>query len=550
MHRKIRSIAIKLRRLITYRYSVTATERDLMRRFSRFKTRVPGRCVPRVLVECVEELSLFCILGEVVSALQARGPLLVEQYCCRCFRAESSRSLRRYIGMAIEVNGLSDRKWKRLFGSYCNRTAFSAAGFITPWRSIAYFLKAWRIVHGVRSVDELVALKLLGIPVGDLVIDSFLRFKPSPEVNLRDPYLVMVVRQALKLMDLCQSYFTQHCPDLYLCNYATYVQHGIPVRVALKYGVRVQAFCSTTQEFSIRITPDHATHTKQVDNYYKEFLELPKKEEKLRIARDTLEKRLSGGIDVALAYMRSSAYADNGDQVPDVNGAAVIFLHDFYDSPHGYRWMLFHEFLSWVRFTLGVLTEAGLPVFVKPHPNQISVSMREIEQLKREFPSAKFISSQISNRQLVEAGMKCAVTVHGSVAAEMAFFGVPTICSGDNPHVAFNFCKVAKTRDGYAQQLREFPALNHDVVSMREEACMFYYMHNLNLNKDDREFRDTFMWTWARMLESQRSQVQDRDQLVKDLDYLVSMPGFRRFADGLHEYLIQQEENRWRSHVR
>jgi hypothetical protein len=535
--------ARKLRRLVTYRYGVTPTERVLMRRFGRNKPDTAPARAPRVLVACIEEMFLFCMFGEVVAALRDRGDLAVDQFVLRGLRAATSNSIRHFVGMGLESNGLSDRKWAKLYSGFCDRVALRAAGFISPLRSALYLLRAWRMARAIRDVDQLAAVRMSGIAVGDLLIDSYLRYKPSPEVDVRDRYMVMVIRQALKNVDICRAYFARYRPDLFLTNYATYIHHGIAVRAALQAGVRVQAFASSHQEFSIHVTPGHPTHTKPADGYRRDFLALPDQAAKLKQAHDVLAGRMAGAIDPAIAYMKASAYTVQTTEVPDVKGAAVIFLHDFYDSPHGYRWMLFHEFYDWVRFTLRTLTEAGLPVFVKPHPNQIAVSAREIARLQAEFPAARFISPKISNRQLVEAGMKCAITVHGSIASELAFLGIPTISAGDNPHVAFGFCKFARSREGYRQLLLDFPRLADDPAALREEACMFYYMHNLNLDEDARKFRDAYIGVWSRIHEIQRTQVQDQEKILADLDMLTNMPGFQQFADRLHACLHTSADN-------
>jgi hypothetical protein len=538
------TFARKLRRLIAYRYSVTPVERVLMHRFGRNKPAVALVGAPRVLVACVEELFLFCMFGEVVAALRDRGDLIVDQFVIRGLRVDTSRSIRRFLAMGMEINGLSDRKWARIYSGFCDRVAIRAAGFISPVQSLIYLVKAWRMARAIRDVDQLAGVTMSGIVVGDLLIDSYLRYKPSPKVDVRDRYLIMVIRQALKNVDMCRTYFARYRPALFLANYATYIQHGIAVRAALQAGVPVQAFASTYQQFSIHITAEHAIHNKPVDGYRRDFLALPEQAEKLKLAYDGLAGRLAGEVDPAIAYMKSSAYAIKTTDVPDVEGAAVIFLHDFYDSPHSFRWMLFHDFYDWTRFTLETLTAAGLPFFIKPHPNQILASALEIPRLQAEFPNARFISADVSNQQLVQAGMKCGITIYGSIASELAFLGVPTIGAGDNPHVAFSFCKLAQSREEYRRMLLDFQRLNDDPATLREEACMFHYMHNLNLDEDERKFRDAYIEVWSGILEMQATQIQSQEKILADLDMLTNKPAFQRFADCLHARLRASADNR------
>ena len=73
------------------------------------------------------------------------------------------------------------------------------------------------------------------------------------------------------------------------------------------------------------------------------------------MAEAQLKHRLSGGIDDAMAYMKNSAYTYTDAKIPNVKGSVVIFLDDFYDSPHVYDELIFQDFWSWVCFTIGTL---------------------------------------------------------------------------------------------------------------------------------------------------------------------------------------------------
>src|SRR5262249_4742192 len=149
--------------------------------------------------------------------------------------------------------------------------------------------------------------------------------------------------------------------------------------------------------------------------------------ERLKEAQQQLEVRLGGGIDPATSYMRVSAYAATSEPLPDVAGAVVVFLHDFYDSPHVYDRLVFPDFWTWVCFTIETLQQAGRKFLLKPHPNQVAPDGNALGTLTARYPGLSVLSSRISNRQLVEAGMICGVTVYGTVGHELAYMGVPCI---------------------------------------------------------------------------------------------------------------------------
>jgi hypothetical protein len=107
-----------------------------------------------------------------------------------------------------------------------------------------------------------------------------------------------------------------------------------------------------------------------------------------------------------------------------------------------------------------------------------------LDDLQQRYSGLAMIPAGVSNKQLAEAGMACAVTVYGTVAHEMAYLGIPTIASAHHPHICFDFCRTAKSRKEYAAFLKHPAQIGIDKSTMRQQSLMFYYMHNLNLTAE------------------------------------------------------------------
>lgn len=431
-----------------------------------------------IVVQCVEDYYYWGLFLSIISALRMEENISVEQYIVRSLRPHSSKSIKQLAVSLAFSNGFSDSKWVSLYAIFCDEVAFRTTGAIRLLFDMGLFFKALVIWRGLFSKQQLLELECEKIVIGDLIYDSYLRFKPSPTVDLKNPYLLVVIWQALRTFKYAKHYFAERMPIGYLTSYATYIQHGIPVRVAISLGIPVYSFGSL-QVFAKKLEIEDWSHPRSAVNYREDFDHIPNKEEMLNQAREQLLFRISGGVDSATSYMAKSAYAKQSSEVPDVDGTVVIFLHDFFDSPHVYRWILFPDFLEWICFTVDTLTEMNIPFFLKPHPNQIELSSSVIDGLKEKYPNLSWIPSTITNLQLVEAGMRCAITVYGTVAHEMAFLGVPTIASGDHPHISFDFCYTAVTVEEYREFLRRALHLDFDKAQMRLQSMMFYYMHNL-----------------------------------------------------------------------
>ena len=250
---------------------------------------------------------------------------------------------------------------------------------------------------------------------------------------------------------------------------------------------------------------------------------------KLELARSQLENRISGIVDTATIYMRQSAYSKVTTKLPDnVSGSVIVFLHDFYDSPHLYSDMVFDDFWEWICFTVEVLSESDINFFIKPHPNQIDLSEQALLDLKAKYPKAKWLSSDVSNVNLVNSGISCGVTVYGTIAHELAFLGVPTICSAKHPHYSFDFCRTANSAEEYKDMLMSYNTLSLSKEEMKRQALAFYYMHNLSKSPHEMELNSKYSNFWKTCNVSGFQSAE-----IEALKELTACQGFKRYIEEL-----------------
>jgi len=480
-----------------------------------------------VLVQSVEDPYYFGLFGLIIRSLRGRREILAEQFVMNSARVGESKSIWRFIQARL-IDWLSRMKWIGLYGAYCDRIAYRGGGLRHPVGDVIDMWRAFTCWRSLRSGEMLIALSIGGVPVGDLINDSYLRFKPAPTVDLEHPYLWITIWNAHRQIRRAKDYFRRASPALYLTSYSTYVQHGVAVRVALQSGVRVHSF-SNYQEFAKELSLDDWVHTKNPDGYAEQFAKLCNPQARLDEAERALAARIAGMIDTTSGYMKKSAYVRSTDSVPDVRGAAVIFLHDFFDSPHVYRDLIFCDFWDWICFTIETLRDAQIRFVLKPHPNQISLNGLVFDQLTLRYPGICIISPEVTNLQLVDAGMVCAVTVYGTVAHEMAFLGIPSIACGHHPHVSFDFCRTAAGREEYAALLRRCRQFEFDKTEMRRQSLAFFYMHNLNLDSDGTRLRDAV----ADYRKAAADPSCTGHELVRSLDAAATLPAFRRYVSAL-----------------
>ena len=458
--------------------------------YQHYQTKLNPEEKDTVLVQCVEDYFYFGLFGEVIKRLREENSIQVEQFVVRNLTLGATASFSGFLKSVLLNNRFRDKKWIKLYSSYCNSVAYSHENSSKISEDIKYFFQAYKIFSTLIDKKSLLGLNINGLDVGDLIYDSYLRFKPAPTVDIKDFYLCIVIWQCVRNIEITNRYFSKKKPKILLTSYSTYIQHGVAVRLAVKHNIQVYSF-GNNQTLTRLLTKDDTYHTANFHFYKRDFdyLANEEKEKCLLQSKVALDNRIKGTIDIGTSYMKKSAYeVSSGIEVPNIKDHIVIFLHDFFDSPHIYGYMIFPDFLEWVEFTIKFLENENIPYCLKPHPNQIGDSAQVIRELKNKYPNTKFISSKITNKQLIDAGMQVGISVYGTVAHELVYMNIPVILCAENPHSSYDFCYEAKDIDEYSNLIKNYKTLK---VKNKEEVLSFYYMHNLNKSKDMKELLDS-----------------------------------------------------------
>tara|TARA_E500000318_G_scaffold72906_1_gene67496 strand:- start:13286 stop:14890 length:1605 start_codon:yes stop_codon:yes gene_type:complete len=479
--------------------------------------------------QSVPDKFYFLLFGAIRARLEAHTVMRSEMVVVRAVSGAVGTGWLAELKRSAPVAWLWSNPWVRAYGDLIDGVAYRCATWAYPFRDLMDWFRSRPLWLQLQQQEESLSLAIDGIEVADLLVDSYLRFKPSPEFDVKDPFVRRLVWQAMRDVRQAQAYFGRRKPRWYLTSYTTYLEHGIPARVALRHGVEVWSF-GNLNSFCKRLTQADNFHTQNFAQYRSGFEALDRQEERLGAARQQLENRLSGVIDAATSYMRQSAYGQSHVDLPHgLDGAVVIFLHDFYDSPHVYPDLLFPDFWRWVCFTIEVLKKSGVRFFLKPHPNQIALSDEALGRLRANYPGLQWLPAGASNVELARAGIACGVTVYGTVAHELAYLGVPSICCARHPHHAFDFCRTARTRAEYEGMLRTYATLPLPKEEMHRQALAFYYMHNLHGTRNEQELRQAFGAFWRACNVGEAAE----GTLIRSFNELIKLAAFDRFVKAM-----------------
>ena len=488
-----------------------------------------GSKISRIAVQLVYDKFYFLLFREIITEIKSRTEVTSDLLVVQSINGGVGIGLQARLLRSLPISWLRSSQWIRAFGNEADGIGYRSLLLEGPVRELRNWQKAKRLWRYMRAQPGKKSLVVDNIEIADLVIDTYLRFRPSPFFDIDDPFFISIIRQALRDLRKSREYFERAKPSFYLTSYSTYLEHGIASRVALSLGIIVECFGSPLN-FVKTLTPEDPFHKPACGAYRRDFEKMADSDKKLSEARTHLEARLSGDVDAATVYMRQSAYAKGPEKLPEsVKGSVIIFLHDFYDSPHVYSDMVFDDFWEWVCFTVEVLTQSGIRFFIKPHPNQVALSDQALDELKSKYPEIKWLASDTSNVSLVDAGISCGVTVYGTVAHELAFLGVPTICSAKHPHHSFEFCRTAKSVAEYKEMLLSYEVLPASKKVMRDQALAFYYMHNLSKSPQEMELNSKYLdfWKVCNVGDFQSAQI------LEAFSELTDSQGFKGYIDDL-----------------
>jgi hypothetical protein len=130
-------------------------------------------------------------------------------------------------------------QWIRAARPWIKQIAYRSLSFGHPVADFADRARSRALWRSQRGKSDGFSAVIDGVPVTDLVIDSYLRFRPSPRFDAADPFVLTLIHQAHRDVRRARRYFERQRPAAYLTSFATYLEHGIAVRVALAAGVRV-----------------------------------------------------------------------------------------------------------------------------------------------------------------------------------------------------------------------------------------------------------------------------------------------------------------------
>ena len=467
-------------------FFITNAEKNMMNYF--YKNKNKNKNKNKILIQATENPYYYGLFANILSNISKKEDINIDFFIVRSLALGSSKYFSSFVKSVLLYNGFRDKKWIKMYYAFCDNMAYTHSGYLGLKQEFKLLQESFEIFKNIQNKDDVLDIKKNNIIIGDLIYDTYMRYKPSSTVDINDYYLFVVIYQGLKNFHKANKYFEQYKVNLLLVSYSSYIEHGITVRVALDKKIKIYSFGSS-ENFAKELNISEVFHTSCTSNYKDIFSKLGNKEDKLSSASVSINNKLSGIIEDSYSYMKeTSPYKEVVKELPNVKNAVVIFLHDFFDSPHVYESMVFSDFIEWLTFTVEYLEKNSILYYVKSHPASNDDVKKILTEYKKKYNNFNILSNKITNKQLISNGIALGVTVYGTVAHELAYMGVPALTCGNGPHSGFDFCYEATTKDEYKSFLKKYNKLrysNHGLIKQRVE--LFYYMYYLHNNSNEKE---------------------------------------------------------------
>ena len=338
-----------------------------------------------------------------------------------------------------------------------------------------YKKKAKNIVNLIKKEkkEKILKLTMNNILIGDLVIDTFIRFRNTQRISVDDFFLKEIIKKFLiskNNIDKAIKKFKPKCIFLSHSNYSA----GVVARVAVNK--KIDVFCTGDQlSYLKKLSKNDTSSQTGYENFKSSFKKVNLKKQKIRQASIELNKRFLGNHDSSYQNFKTHPYKVNSKKLK-FRTKGVLFLHDFFDSPHHIKSMFFLDFYEWAIFTLNIIKQYNLDIAVKPHPNSIYQNKIIVEELKKKFPEIKWINSDVTNTEIFKSGIKFGISVYGTVLYELAYKGLVAIASTPyHPSYNYDIVYTPKNKSQYKNLLINSHKLKfkNNTKSKIEE---FYYM--------------------------------------------------------------------------
>ena len=339
------------------------------------------------------------------------------------------------------------------------------------------------IVLSISKSEDVFTIELDTVKIGIPIYESILR-SGKITVDIDDIETYKQIYRGLLQYIYFRKLFSENRIEAILVSHDCYIGPGLLDHMAHRFGIP----SIYVNPFEINLPYKPQQLYSRFERYPEYFKAIPPEIRDLGVAqaKSDLNLRLSGKIGIKMRYQEQSAFESTNlpNQLEiNANLNVLVATHDFYDNPHAYGEMLFHDFFIWLEFLNEVSSETNYNWYLKCHKDSSLHQRKEIEKFSLKHPRFKVIDPSVSFHQLSNEGLDFVLTCYGSVGHELPLLGINVLNSSYNPHIAYDFNLHANSVANYRELILKLKELSCREISITE-VYEFFYVHNYLMSPD------------------------------------------------------------------
>lgn len=327
--------------------------------------------------------------------------------------------------------------------------------------------------------EEILQFEFLGVRVGDLFYDWYLRVAGEATINLNDRVCQRMFLEFLSGVAYWNNFFQNTNVSGLLITHSVYEQ-GVPARFAMTRDIPVYL---VTSDRCFRLNEKDYLSDLEFKYYVPGVEEFNGYKIDLSAASKRLEELFSGriGVDIAHSFVSGLHGIETDKIIRNESPVRVLIAaHCFSDSPHANGDHIFSDFIEWLNF-LGVYSKLShYEWYVKAHPAFFPSDIEIFREYCENNPHIIPIGSNYSNSELVQQGINVVLTVYGTIAFEAAYLGALVVdASVNTPHMNYDFTLKPANLSEYISALDNLENSLKEFKPNRNDILHFYDIHHL-----------------------------------------------------------------------
>ena len=282
-----------------------------------------------------------------------------------------------------------------------------------------YLIQKKKILNKIKNKKDILNIYYKKIYVGDLIYDTYLRFRNNPTIDLSDEFLQKIIFKTINFFHVFKKISKKI--NYFYTPYSSYIVHGLPSRIFVNNNVRV--ITDGNNQYNKILSKKDIYHVENYRKFRDEFSKLKNKNECRKLAQLYIKDYFFNSKTTSIYnYLKKNPfYQKKRSKFKNLDG--VIFLPNFFETQREWGNIIFNDFYEWIFYTVYLIDKYKLKIALKPHPNINTInkeSITVIKEIKDKFPNLMWIDPNESNHKIFNS-IKFGISSWGSALGACLF---------------------------------------------------------------------------------------------------------------------------------